>query len=124
MPELYEHIAATIRRLRTEEGWSQEKLAEKIGEPANTVSRWETATYKPSAGQLEKLARLFDESITVFFPGMQRQAPVPQALLSATRGLKGAELDAVIEYAEFTRARRALKRAAGDARKRGRDDGE
>lgn len=121
MAELYEHIAATIRRLRTEEGWSQEKLAEKIGEPANTISRWETATYKPSAEQLEKLAKLFDESITVFFPDMQRQTAVPQALLSATRGLKGAELDAVVEYAEFTRARRALKRAAG-ARKRGRDD--
>jgi transcriptional regulator with XRE-family HTH domain len=121
MTELYEHIAATIRRLRTEEGWSQEKLAEKIGEPANTVSRWETATYKPSAEQLERLAKLFDESITVFFPDIRRQTSVPQALLSATRGLKPAELDAVVEYAEFTRARRALKRASA-ARKKGRSD--
>jgi transcriptional regulator with XRE-family HTH domain len=121
MAKLYDHIAATIRRLRREEKWSQEELAEKVGEPANTISRWETATYKPSAEQLESLAKLFDESITVFFPDMQRQSSVPQALLSATRGLKPAELDAVVEYAEFTRARRALKKAAGKRRK-GQDD--
>ncbi|MFZ3350793.1 MAG: helix-turn-helix transcriptional regulator [Xanthobacteraceae bacterium] len=117
MVELYEYIAATIRRLRAEEKWTQEELAEKIGEPANTISRWETATYKPSAEQLEKLAKLFDESITVFFPEMQSDRSVPQALLSATRGLKPAELDAVIEYAEFTRARRALKQALGSRKK-------
>jgi transcriptional regulator with XRE-family HTH domain len=122
MAGLYEHIAATIKRLRTERQWSQEKLAEKIGEPANTVSRWETATYKPSAEQLEELAKLFEESITVFFPGMERQTSIPPALLSATRGLKQPELKAVIEYAEFTRARSILRKAASE-RRRGRNDG-
>ena len=111
MAELYEHIAAKIKELRLLHGWSQEKLAEKINEPANTVSRWETATYRPSAEQLEKLAILFQESITVFFPGMERESAVPQALLSATRGLKPADMESVIQYAEFTRARSALKKA-------------
>jgi transcriptional regulator with XRE-family HTH domain len=120
MADLYEHIAATIKRLRSEEKWSQEDLAKKIDEPANTVSRWETATYKPSAEQLEKLAKLFGESITVFFPGVERQTAIPPALLSATRGLKQAELDAVIEYAEFTRARSILKRTR-NSRARGPD---
>ena len=118
---LYEHIAATIKQLRTSKGWSQEKLANQIGEPPNTVSRWETATYKPSAEQLEKLAKLFEQSITVFFPGMERQTSIPPALLSATRGLKPVELKAVIEYAEFTRARSLLKMAA-NKRTRGRHD--
>jgi transcriptional regulator with XRE-family HTH domain len=111
MSELYEHIAAEIKRLRLSEKWSQEKLAELMDEPANTISRWETATYRPSAEQLEKLATLFEESITVFFPGMERDVGVPQALLSATRGLKPTELDAVVQYAEFTRARSVLKKA-------------
>jgi transcriptional regulator with XRE-family HTH domain len=119
MAGLYEHIAGTIKQLRLGKGWSQEKLAEQIGEPGNTVSRWETATYKPSAEQLEKLAKLFGESITIFFPGMERQTPVPPALMSATRGLKPAELHAVIEYAEFTRARAILK-ASASKRNRGR----
>lgn len=113
MAELYRHIAGTIKKLRLGKEWNQEKLAELMDEPANTISRWETETYRPSAEQLEKLANLFGESIAIFFPGMQRETGVPQALLSATRGLKPAELDAVVQYAEFTRARSALKRAEG-----------
>src|SRR5215831_10584457 len=105
MADLYEHIAEKIKKLRTAKEWSQQVLADKIGEPANTVSRWETATYRPSAEQLERLAILFGESITIFFPGMEREASVPQALLSATRGLKPSELESVVQYAEFTRAR-------------------
>lgn len=119
MTDLYEHIAATIKRLRLSARWSQEALAERIEEPANTVSRWETGVYRPSAEQLEKLAKLFGESITVFFPGMESESAVPQALLSATRGLKAEELEAVIQYAEFTKARSILKKAT--QRKRGRN---
>src|SRR5690348_10019669 len=99
MPTLYEHIAAKIRELRLSEGWSQEELAKKMSEPANTISRWETATYKPTAEHLEKLAVLFHESITVFFPGMEKESVLPKGLLSATRGLKPADLEAVIHYA-------------------------
>jgi len=113
---LYEHIAAKIREMRLAEGWSQEELAKKMGEPANTISRWETATYKPTAEHLEKLATLFHESITIFFPGVERESAIPQALLSATRGLKPAELEAVIHYAEFTRARAALKKEKSKGR--------
>ena len=112
MAELYEYIAEKIKTLRMRKGWSQQVLAEKMKEPSNTISRWETATYRPSAEDLEKLASLFGESITVFFPGMERESAVPQALLSATRGLKPAELEAVIQYAEFTRARSLLKKAS------------
>lgn len=122
MAKLYEHIAATIRRLRMREGLSQEALARRISEPANTVSRWETATYRPSAEQLEKLARIFIEPITIFFPGMETQAEVPQALLSATRGLNENELEAVIQYAEFAKARSALKKVKSKRRQRVRDD--
>ena len=120
MAGLYEHIAATIRELRTKEGLSQETLAEQIEEPTNNVSRWETGTYKPSAEQLEKLAKRFKQSIIVFFPGMERTTAVPAALLSATRGLKPKELEAVIEYAEFTKARSLLKKASAK-RKPGRE---
>ena len=44
MADIYEHIAATIRDLRKVKGLSQEALAEKISEPGNTVSRWDTVT--------------------------------------------------------------------------------
>jgi transcriptional regulator with XRE-family HTH domain len=107
---IYRHIGQTIRELREDKALSQEALAKKIGEPANTVSRWETGIYRPSAAQLETLAIFFGVSITVFFPGMENQGEIPTALLSATKGLKPADMDEVIKYAEFRKARSRLKK--------------
>ena len=39
---------------------------------ANTVSRWETATYKPSISDLERLAKFFGVPVTIFFPQPDR----------------------------------------------------
>jgi transcriptional regulator with XRE-family HTH domain len=109
MNELYKHISASIRDLRNARSLSQEALAKAISEPANTVSRWETGTYKPSAEQLEKLARFFGISITAFFPGMERDSSIPPALLSAMKGLEDSDLDEVLRYAEFRKARATLR---------------
>lgn len=112
MSDLYAHIAATIRELRQLRDLSQEGLADLVGVPANTVSRWETGTYKPSAEDLDKLARVFGVSITVFFPESQKAtefSPATQALLSATKTLNKDDVDEVTRYAEFRRARRMLE---------------
>ena len=50
MANLYEQIGQTIRQLRG--SLSQEALAAKLGVAANTVSRWETGTYKPTPEDL------------------------------------------------------------------------
>ena len=58
--DLSKHIAIRIRDLREGfggEGISQEALAKRVGTTANTISRWETSTYKPSIADLEKLSR-------------------------------------------------------------------
>jgi len=71
MPNIYEQIGNQIRELRTTlrgEGISQEELAHAVKTTANTISRWETATYKPSISDLETLARFFGVPINVFFP--------------------------------------------------------
>jgi transcriptional regulator with XRE-family HTH domain len=107
---LYKHIGETIRDLREKRNLSQEGLAKNISETANTISRWETGTYKPSAVQLEALANFFGISITAFFPGMDKQEAIPTALLSATRGLKKEDLEEVIKYAEFRKANSRLKK--------------
>ena len=59
MTTLYEHIGHKIRELRTSypKGMlSQEALAEKLKVASNTVSRWETGTYKPTPKDLDGLA--------------------------------------------------------------------
>jgi transcriptional regulator with XRE-family HTH domain len=106
----YQKLGQTIRELREGRNLSQETLAQKLSETANTVSRWETGTYRPSATQLESLAKFFDISITTFFPGMDKVQVVPTALLSATKGLNPKDLDEVIQYAEFRKARTRMKK--------------
>jgi transcriptional regulator with XRE-family HTH domain len=123
MANIYNYIGEKIQSLRT--NWpggklSQEGLAEKLGmgTAANTVSRWETGTYKPSAEDLDKLARFFKVSITVFFPDLQHDDTRIAALTSATGGLDKEDFEEVIKYAEFRKARQALEKAKRPRAKR------
>jgi DNA-binding XRE family transcriptional regulator len=60
MADIYKQIGNKIRELRTTlrgDGISQEELAQAVKTTANTISCWETATYKPSL--LSKINRQF-----------------------------------------------------------------
>jgi transcriptional regulator with XRE-family HTH domain len=112
MPTLYEQIGEKIRELRLSYAkgtLSQEALAVKLGVAANTVSRWETGTYKPTAEDLDKLARFFSVPITIFFPELQGEDTRAAALTSAIGGLSKKDFDEVLRYAEFRKARQALE---------------
>ncbi len=111
MSNLYEQIGQKIRELRESYPGgklSQEALAIQLKVASNTVSRWETGTYKPTAEDLDKLARFFKVSIKVFFPDLQEDDRVA-ALTSATGGLNDKDFEEVVRYAEFRQARRALE---------------
>lgn len=108
---IYKQIGDKIRELRTTlkgKGISQEDLAQAMKTTANTVSRWETATYKPSISDLERLARFFGVPVTVFFPQLQPASRM-NALLSATGDLDDADLEEVVLYAQFRRSRQRRK---------------
>jgi transcriptional regulator with XRE-family HTH domain len=77
---------------------------------ANTISRWETATYKPGVGDLDRLARFFGVSITTFFPDMEQDTKT-QALLSATSDLNDDDFEELVRYAQFRKAKKALAQA-------------
>lgn len=114
--ELYQFIGAKIRELRGRTV-TQEQLAEAMEVAANTISRWETAVYRPSPAELDKLARYFNVGIWSFFPSAE--APPTQAqhaLLSATGDLPKEDLEELQRYADFIRVRK--KMAARTKRKR------
>jgi transcriptional regulator with XRE-family HTH domain len=119
------HVASKILELRSNyrgKGISQEELAKEMGKSTNTVSRWETATYKPSIEDLDKLARFFRVSILEFFPSETRQADDRiMPLLRAAEDLKDDDLQELERYAEFRKARYLLdtqdKRRPGRKRK-------
>lgn len=114
MSELYKQIGEQIRTLRTSSALrrlSQEELAEKLKVAPNTVSRWETGTYKPTPEDLEEISRFFGVSITYFFPGTKESDERVAALASATGGLSQKDFDEVIRYAEFRKARNRMVHA-------------
>ncbi len=109
---ILEEVGARIRELRKNYnggiGISQEELAKKIGVTTNTVSRWETVTYKPSIEDLEKLARFFKISILEFFPQDQKQNQPDDrimGLLRAAQALPASDIEELKRYAEFRKAR-------------------
>lgn len=111
--KIYEYVAARIKELRQAyggDGLSQEGLAEAVGVTANTVSRWETGTYKPKMDDLEKLARFFGKPVSTFLPPEHQPEDNKQlaALLSATADLKQEDIDELIRFAEFRKVRSKL----------------
>ena len=111
MADIYQAVAKQIRDLRTSAGGrgiSQEDLAQAVGTTANTVSRWETATYKPAISDLEKLARYFRVPITALFPEAQPTSRA-NALMTAAADLDETDLDEVRLYALFRKSRRRAK---------------
>jgi transcriptional regulator with XRE-family HTH domain len=117
---IYKMIGAKIRELRSHhlgKGISQDALAEAIGTTPNTVSRWETVTYKPSIEDLEKLARYFGVTMSAFFPNLEPAARL-QALLSATGDLDNEDLDELTRYAQFRKARKELEKSKKSVHKR------
>jgi putative transcriptional regulator len=59
-----------VRQLRSELGWSQADLAQRLDVSRQTINAIETGKYDPSLPLAFKLARLFDRAIeTIFEPG-------------------------------------------------------
>jgi transcriptional regulator with XRE-family HTH domain len=110
--DLLDHVAAKIRDLRVSynsgEGLSQESLATHLKVAPNTISRWETGTYRPSLKDLERISRFFGVSIMSFLPSEMVDEDEDEnlkALLRTARQLHPADLEELRHYAEFRRAR-------------------
>lgn len=110
--DLLDHVAAKIRDLRVSynsgEGLSQESLAAHLKVAPNTISRWETGTYRPSLKDLERMSRFFGVSMMSFFPPDmvdEEEDENLKALLRTARQLHPADLEELRKYAEFRRAR-------------------
>jgi transcriptional regulator with XRE-family HTH domain len=110
--DLLDHVAARIKDLRVSynsgEGLSQEALAAHLKVAPNTISRWETGTYRPSLKDLERISRFFGVSMMSFFPQEMIDEDEDEnlkALLRTARQLHPADLEELRKYAEFRRAR-------------------
>src|SRR4026209_1050901 len=110
--DLLDHVAARLKDLRVSynsgEGLSQEALGAHLKVAPNTISRWETGTYRPSLNDLERISRFFGVSMMSFFPREMVDEDEDEnlkALLRTARQLHPADLEELRKYAEFRRAR-------------------
>jgi repressor LexA len=71
------NIAENIKRLRTEAGWTQEQLAEKVDVTRPTVTQWETGWSQPRMGAVKRLAKAFGVSVSdIVADGILHSLPV------------------------------------------------
>jgi putative transcriptional regulator len=57
----------TVRELRTERGWTQAELAQKLAVSRNSVNAIETGRYEPSLTLALRIARVFGTSVEQIF---------------------------------------------------------
>ena len=118
---LTEHVGQRIREFRTSygggDGISQDALAKALKVASNTISRWETGTYRPTIEDLEMLAGFFGKSILDFFPQEEVRTERDHkidALLRTAKQLNDEDVEELRRYAEFRRARHVYtKRSPG-----------
>jgi len=118
---LTEHVGQRIREFRTSYGGgtgiSQDALAKALEVASNTISRWETGTYRPTIEDLERLAKFFGKSILDFFPREEVQSERDEkieALLRTAKQLNDDDVEELRRFAEFRRAQHVYtKRAPG-----------
>ena len=107
--DVKQYISERIKDLRLSygnEGISQSALAKALNVATNTVSRWETGSYKPKIEDLEKLSRFFNVSIKEFFPSEEvEEDSNVTALLRTAKKLSPQDVDELRRYAEFRHAR-------------------
>lgn len=116
---LTEHVGQRIREFRTSygggTGMSQDALSKALGVAPNTVSRWETGTYKPTIEDLDRLARFFGKSIMEFFPKedvrTERDEKI-DALLRTAKQLNDGDVEELKRFAEFRRAQHVYTKKA------------
>ncbi|MCP4054907.1 MAG: helix-turn-helix transcriptional regulator [Mesoflavibacter sp.] len=60
-----------VKALRTEKGWTQKKMAEKIGVHQMQVSAYERGRYLPNSDILIKMAEVFDVSLDYLVFGIK-----------------------------------------------------
>lgn len=97
-------IGKQIKILRSQRGWSQAQLADKLNVSKQSVSNWETGLKVPRMGALQKMSDLFRVSIGRITDG-EKMVPNISSTLD--------EINDTVGRLDAFRQRRVLKFAKG-----------
>lgn len=102
-PKNRNRMRVFLREWREYLGYTQERIAERIGTTKGTVSRMEVSTREPNLGYLAAFAEAIDRDVAELFHDPER--PTPAELL---RGADPTELQAALDLI------RSLKKTGTD----------
>ena len=103
---LHEAIASRLKTEREARNLSQQELASRLGVAPNTVSRWETGTYRPRLDDLVRIAGALNLEVGDFLADNQpaERKPLERLMQLASR-LSDEDLAELERFAEFRRVR-------------------
>lgn len=62
-------FAENLKKIRTDKGYTQETLAEKLNVVRQTVSKWEKGLSLPDANMLSKIANVLETDVNILLDG-------------------------------------------------------
>ena len=74
-------FAETLRRMRSEKGYSQQQLADKMIVNRSTISKWEAGTRLPDAAMIYRLAGILGADADVLFSAVSESEEAPNVIL-------------------------------------------
>lgn len=77
----------TLRRLRTENGLSQQELAEKMYVTRSTVVRWETGSRLPDAAMITRLSEVLHADVNMMLSAVAQSDECPNVIMVDDRKL-------------------------------------
>lgn len=77
----------TLRRLRTENGLSQQELAEKMYVTRSTVVRWETGSRLPDAAMITRLSEVLRADVNMMLSAVAQSDECPNVIMADDRKL-------------------------------------
>lgn len=77
----------TLRRLRTENGLSQQELAEKMYVTRSTVVRWETGSRLPDAAMITRLSEVLRADVNMMLSAVAQSDECPNVIMVDDRKL-------------------------------------
>ena len=82
-----QYFSDTLRKLRTEQGLSQQVLADKMYVTRSTVARWETGSRLPNAAMITRLSEVLGADVNMLLTAAAQSDEYPNVILVEDRKL-------------------------------------
>lgn len=111
-PQIYERLGKRMAEAREVARLTQEQLGGLVSESAITISRWETASRRPTVDDVMKLAEALDRDIHFFLEEAPETQTSIQQLNRAVGQLPQEDVDELLAIAKLKQRRYAAQRLA------------